>query len=249
MIRTSSAILLLWALLLALLAYAYVALRYYYRTPTTITVLQCRATDFRADTLSERQPLVCAAVGDTEFFVELLRHADHAEEHTGDAPRSPFHLPPTSAATVYARLQHFAPWFGRRAPIALVVPPRATDEGALRFTQSFYDVRLLVALRGALRVRIALPQHMDRPSVHVAPDAVTSLKYVEILVRAGDAVFVPFLWGVEVVGEEEGGRAAETEGTGDGGDVHEGGAGVAVYADVGWRHGWLDGWDLHRCFA
>lgn len=154
---TTSSIVLLWAVVLVVLGYAGLLLRYHYRTPDTVTILQCTPETFHADLLRERQPLVCTGMDTTSVYADLRDHL------------------PAHDASIYARLRS-APWFGRGRPV------RACPVDG-PWTRTLCDVRWLVQVAGTSRVRIALPD----TTPNADPD-------VEIVLREGDALAVPFLW-------------------------------------------------------
>ena len=195
---STSTLILLWAIALFIIGYLVLLYRYHYRTPDTITILQCTADDFSPDLLRERQPIVCRGMGDTTVFATL--RASLSSSTTAS---------PVSTAdqdTVYSRLQHIAPWFATPQPIQVPsIPP--SDQ----FQQSQWDVRLWVQLRGTSRVWFVAPGGVsgEGPSNEDG--------YVEVVLREGDGVFVPFLWWYRVV---EGG-SEESEESGDSGESEE----------------------------
>lgn len=197
----TSTIILCWALALLFIGYLVLLYRYHYRTPDTITILQCTADDFSPDLLRERQPIVCKGMGDTSVFATLRR-------------TSPSSQPPPSATAdittdanhqaVYTRLQHIAPWFSTPQPIRPVTPTPATTS-LYPFRQSQWEVRLLVQLHGTSRVWCVAPGGVSR-------DGPTGKDgFVEVVLREGDGVFVPFLWWYGVVGGDRGSGGSVVE--------------------------------------
>ena len=98
---TTSSMLLIWTLLLLIIGYVALLLRYHYRTADSITILQCTADTFNSELLRERQPIVCEDMGKTAIF-SVLRGAE---------------ITPDIQAEVFGNLGHFAPRFGRPRPI------------------------------------------------------------------------------------------------------------------------------------
>jgi len=213
---TTSTIILCWTIALLIIGYVVLLYRYHYRAPDTITILQCTADDFRPDLLNERQPVVCKGMGDTSVFVALRQTGQYVQ--SADTHQA-----------VYTRLQHIAPWFSTPQPIRPVTPTPDTTSPTDRhpFRQSRWDVRLLVQLHGTSRVWCVAPGGVSRDGPSEKDG------FVEVVLREGDGVFVPFLWWYVVVG----GDGCDGEGAGDGmGDgVGRGGGGVV---EVGWMREW-----------
>lgn len=211
----TSTIILCWALALLFIGYLVLLYRYHYRTPDTITILQCTADDFSPDLLNERQPVVCKGMGDTSVFATLRRSSPLSLSATADITTDADHH-----QAVYTRLQHIAPWFSTPQPIRPVTPTPATTSPH-PFRQSQWEVRLLVQLHGTSRVWCVAPGGVSR-------DGPTGKDgFVEVVLREGDGVFVPFLWWYGVVGG--GGESGESGGSDEGG---------GEMVEVGWTREW-----------
>lgn len=238
---------LVWTVVLLLVGYTILFLRYHYRTADTITILQCSADTFNTELLRERQPIVCEDLKNTTMF-SVLREGE---------------LTPEVQADVLSNLSHFSPRFGRARPIQRIQPkrikPKCTDNHASRksFVRSLCDVRLYVQLEGTSRVWLTPPNQLNASPEHAAvssPERNSGDDYhpefVEIVLREGNAVFVPFLWGVQVFAGEAEGTLNENHENHENHDNHENNVQQpssrrCVYADVGWDNWVLDGLQVH----
>ena len=238
--KSPSRFLWLWAVVLFVAVYIALLLRYHYRHPKTMSILQCTATTFSSELLRERLPVVCSDFETTNTFETLAQ-----PEWT-----------PSSSADIFHNMQHFAPRFGQPQPIRLFTPPFSpsqtgattsdtTDTGSASDSsvisvfdteRSLCEVRMLVQIRGESRVWLVCPQELERAGKeavaktsqakveHTTSDA----DYIEIVLRKGQAVFVPFLWGVQVVRDPN-----ENEPS-------------SLCADIGWRNWILEKVSAHR---
>lgn len=165
----TSVILVVWVVVLVVIAYVCVLLRYHYRVHDTVTILQCTTDTFHTELLRERQPLVVRGFADTGVYTSL-------------------HARPIPHDDVHRRLQHITPWFCGAQPVRV----HTSD---VKHAQSIADARLLVQLRGSCTVRLS-PHKTGRADDDANEPMDTA---VDIVLHAGDGVFVPYLWWVSVL--------------------------------------------------
>ena len=125
----TSVILVVWVIVLVVIAYMCVLMRYHYRVHDTVTILQCTTDTFHTELLRERQPLVVRGFVDTGVYTSLCAR-------------------PIPHDDVHQRLQHITPWFCSAQPVHVYT------SGVAR-AQSIADARLLVQLRGSCTVRLS----------------------------------------------------------------------------------------------
>lgn len=217
----------IWAVVLVVFVYLALVLRYHYRHPKSVSILQCTADTFSAELLRERVPVVCSAFDETSMY-QTLSSADWK---------------PSRSDEVYIRMQHFAPRFGEPRPIRAHTPDSASEPPTATTTRSLSDVRLLVQLRGVSRVWLVSPQELQRhQQSRKSSDANRDPEFVEIVLRPGHAVFVPFLWGLQVVREPGGELLSEDTSTA----TATASVSDCTYADIRWDNWVLEQMSAHR---
>lgn len=160
----STAVLVVWALVLVLLLYLVCVVRYYYRLPDgPLTIVQCDPTSFTSDLLAERMPVVCRGVGTVGVFTGV-----------GVRPRT---LPDDASAALYAGLR-VPGRYCRTEPVVVRATPERTP------VQMRSDTTLLVQAAGTRQVALWSPSH----------DAKGTLARVDVVLSPGDGLFVPFQW-------------------------------------------------------
>jgi len=223
-----------WAIVLVVVVYIVLLLRYHYRYPKSISILQCTAGTFTSELLIERLPVVCSDFDATSMF-DMLSRPDWSPDHS---------------AELFRKMRHIAPRFGHPKPIQMHTPQPAPEPDANQATpaegtqmlsaakveRSLCDVRMLVQVKGVSRVWLVSPQELQNMSKTVQtttkapyhpPPLANDVDYVEIVLRPGNAVFVPFLWGVQVVQHEKQTLPADEGGKGYG-NAGGGGADTTV---------------------
>ena len=157
-----------WVTLLIVAVYAALIVRYCNRVVEGVTVLQCTNVSFKTELLDERQPIVCARFNGTHTF-RLLK----------SEPGRVRHIPVDQA---YEGLQHLCPWMC--SPVPLREIPLQPPNSGPKYTRNKCMVCLLVQVSGHVSVWLVHPDHQSR----------TSPRYTEIVLREGNALFIPYKW-------------------------------------------------------
>lgn len=192
-LRTKS--LLLIIVTTVLLAYLICSLHYFYRSTPQIDILQCDIDNFQPDMLRERQPLVCRGLLKRKAF------QDAAIQPAADA----------FASSLYSAVGiEPSPFCWAAAPKRLTSRTASPPDCIVR---GWHAKWLIFQLDGACRVSLYHPSAPTQPS-HPAlephpsyacpshqeawtkPHALSPS--VEIILRAGDGVFVPTGWYVSM---------------------------------------------------
>ena len=166
----------LWIVILLLALYLFLFVRYHYRVPEHIEIMQCTVDTFRPSLLVERQPLVCTGFAKTQAW-KLLHNSQNTSEKTNQQ---------TSIMQKLSQsMSHFAPWFSQMNPPQWTsnissIDKRINNDNS--FESCNHDVCLIIQMDGESNIHITHPSHVN------------SQDYTEIRLRLGDGVFIPFQW-------------------------------------------------------
>ena len=99
-------VILLWILVLILIVYFVLCVRYHYRIAKDVTLLQCSHDSFEVSLLDERQPIVCDGFEHTQVFQKMKQNISTSTSASASPKQD-----------IYAHLKHIQPWWSTPQPI------------------------------------------------------------------------------------------------------------------------------------
>ena len=206
-------VILLWILVLILIVYFVLCVRYHYRIAKDVTLLQCSHDSFEVSLLDERQPIVCDGFQHTQVFQKMKQNTSSS---TSTLPKQ----------DIYAHLKHIQPWWSTPQPIrTLQLSPNQSfpspsgpsreqhdlkqkqntekmddDEHNEHYKKCEDDICLMIQTHGTSSVWLVHPEHKQAHQQHNQSTKESSeLKrdtssYTEVVLREGTGIFIPFQW-------------------------------------------------------
>ena len=182
------------AIIIVIILYIGLSLRYYYKVEkTNITILQCDVNTFEPQILKEKMPIVCRGVG---FLDDLQKEYKKINKNLKTQK--------TINHDIYNSLR-IQPFFCKRNNI--VWKNQKSDVNKL--VQSRCDYLMLIQISGKQEISVYDPKSLDFLNHLVKQDSDNLYKinkptdnikeyskasYINIIMNEGDALILPFQW-------------------------------------------------------